>query len=151
MDEKEPELNDFGQPNWFHMHGTKMRLQKDECIEGRLVVIKGSAAEVRIIASPIEGWFIVEWRLDHPLHTETSGRAFFDDSELAAAFGLLDNFGSSEWLIDRFGGTVAKKCKFIRWKDFLNIAGPGTGLGGDPNVSIRLNEEIKNAIRGLHH
>jgi len=151
MKEKEPELNDYGQPNWFHAHGTKMRLQKDECIDGRLVVIKGSAAIVRIGASPVAGWFIVEWRLAHPLFTETSGRAFFDDSELAAAFGLLDNFGSSEWLIDRFGGTVAKKCKFIRWKEFLNITGPGTGLDGDPNVSIRLSEEIKTALGGLHH
>jgi hypothetical protein len=52
-------------------------------------------------------------------------------------------------MIEPFGGTVAKQRKFIRYHEFLNIPGPGSGYQGDPNVSIELYPETIAAVRNL--
>lgn len=147
--EKEPEMAEIG-PIWWISHGTKMKLDKNESSK-EVLVLKGSAAEVRITKAPGEesGWFI-EYRIDHGGGCQTNGRVWMTDSELGAAFGLVEDVErNSSWMIERFGGTVAKQRKFIRYRDFLNIPGPGSGYQGDPNVSIELYPETKLAIHNL--
>ncbi len=53
------------------------------------------------------------------------------------------------WLVGRYGGNSAVQSKFIRWGNFLNIPCPGTGHDGDPNVSIYVTDEIREAVRKL--
>lgn len=146
--EKTPELKEADIPVWWVSHGTKMRLVPDENLKN-WVVIRGSAAEVRIMKAPGKGWF-VEYRIDHGGFGQTNGRVWMTDSEIGAAFGLKDEIEHpSNYIIERFGGTVAMQRKFIRWKEFLNIPGPGTGYQGDPNVSIKLYPETIEAVRNL--
>lgn len=144
----------FGVPVWCHHHGSKMRVEKIDLEKGTLV-IAGSAAEVIIQKVSIHpdtkgwnvDWEVVQWK---PNNEGARGRAFFTDKDLAAAFDLSSESGKfGQWLIGRYGADSAEQGKYIRFKGFLNIPCPGTGHDGDPNVSIHLDEEIKDAVRQL--
>ncbi len=124
--------------------------------ESKRLDIAGSAAKAVIKRASLvypgaKGWF-VDWEVvqSYPCDEVVRGRRQFNDDELTAAFGLTDNPGEHGlWLLDRFGGDSAEQGQYIRWRNFLNIPCPGTGHDGDPNISIRLNEEIKEAVRQL--
>lgn len=68
-----------------------------------------------------------------------------------AAFGLRDGWcpEGGSGLICAYGGEAAFQGQFIRWKEFLNIPGPGTGHDGDPNISLQLSGEIVEAARSF--
>ena len=150
---REPEKGIYGNPVWCHHHGSKMLLVISDEHE-REVHIAGSAAKVIItpVAEADDRWRVV-WHIAHglPFYGEVHGNTIFTSEELLTAFGVRSSVQAdhSIWLIERFGGDAAFQGKYIRWKDFLNIPGPGTGHDGDPNVSIHLDDKIKNAIRGL--
>jgi hypothetical protein len=73
-----------------------------------------------------------------------------DTDTLKSAFGIHEANGyASDWLLNEFGGTCASQGKFLRYKDYLNIPGPGTGHDGDSNVSIELDRSIQTAARDL--
>ena len=152
MNGKVPELDEMGQPVWWHHHGTKMKFQEMDSIEGSWVVIRGSAAEVRIMKITKDN-FVAKYRIDHGPLIEIQGLVGMRRSELTAAFlGAIqvDEYDKlSQWLLDRFGGTVARQRGFIRWNSFLNIPGPGTGHDGDANVSIKIDNAIEKAVVGL--
>lgn len=142
-------------PDWWHHHGSKMRVQELD-LQGHNLVIAGSAAKVMIrVASQVHpeatGWFI-EWEVVQyqPYGEIVRGRVQVTNEELAVAFDLLYSpVTTGDWLLDRFGGDVAEQGKYIRWQRFLNIPCPGTGNDGDPNVSIELDKEIKEVVRQL--
>ncbi|MDP2630772.1 MAG: hypothetical protein Q8P56_05175 [Candidatus Uhrbacteria bacterium] len=150
----EPEIRIYC-PIWFHHHGSKMKVVAFDEKECRLV-IAGSAAKITIrpgrqIQEGGDGW-VVDWEVIQRVAYDeaTRGRRQFDSDELAAAFGLTGDSGDfGQWMIDQYGAHSAEQGKYIRWEDFLNIPCPGTGHDGDPNVSIHLDEKIKNAVRQL--
>ena len=73
-----------------------------------------------------------------------------DDEHLKMAFGLSEESGKyGDWLIGRFGGESAEQGQFIRFENFLNIPCPGTGHDGDPNISIVLDDKIRDAVEHL--
>jgi len=88
---------------------------------------------------------------------KTNGSVIFPDQVLLAAFCLTDDPGVgvdwSQWLLDQYGGDLAIQGRFIHWTSqhttFLNIPCPGTGHDGDPNISLEVTPEIKDAIRQL--
>lgn len=139
----------MGSPDWCHHHRSKMRLEAT----GRdSLIISGSAAEVKISRLPdvTYGEWLVEWEIIQSPHEKTSGNLIFSADELRAAFGLTEQSGlHGHWLIERYGGDSAAQGRYIRYKDYLNIPGPGTGHDGDPNVSIHLDGDIKEAILRL--
>ncbi len=150
----EPEIRLYF-PIWCHHHGSKMRVVEFDEKEHRLV-IAGSAAKViirpgREVQEGGDGW-VVSWEvIQHVAYDEAvRGQRQFDSDELAAAFGLTDNSGDfGQWMLDQFGAHSAEQGKFIRWKHFLNIPCPGTGHDGDPNVSIHIDDEIRDAVQRL--
>lgn len=149
MEEIEPELKKIeAVPVWYHNHGNKMKIRAIG-IQKDFLVIQGSAAEV-VITKVVEG-YLVGWKIRHGgPEIGVLGKTWFSSDDLAMAFGLrntIPKFG--KWLIERFGGTTASQGAFIRYKDWLNIPGPGTGHDYDPNVSIQLTQEIKQAVRTL--
>jgi len=133
-------------PIWFHHRGSKMEfVVQDE----NTVNIRSKAASLLIRRSLVGVDYLVEWNIDHDPGF-TKGNVWMTESELASAFGLSDNMGDfGEWLIARFGGTTAAEGKFIRYKKFLNVPCPGTGNDGDPNISIMINNNIREAIRHI--
>lgn len=145
---KKPRLN-FGYPIWFNSKGMKMMLVPDS--KDDTVKIAATAAILSVQRmGPHE--FIVNWQivLCAPSDEKTTGSRRFSKEEVQMAFGLSDRTDhSSDELIERFGGTSASQGRFLRYQEFLNIPCPGTGHNGDPNISIELDGNIKEAIRRL--
>jgi hypothetical protein len=155
---RNPSYKTGGFPIWWHNHGLKMRVELFDK-EKPILVISGSAAKITIknISSEYpnypheEGW-LVDWEVKYwaPLELKACGRCNFTKEELLSAFGLSKFTGDNgDCLIERFGAESAQQGKYIRWKKFLNIPCPGTGHDGDPNVSIYIEEDIREAIEQL--
>lgn len=135
-------------PEWFIHKGLKMRLLQNS----RRDTVKVASKAATLSVQRVDGEFIVSWKiiLSAPSGEQTIGLRRFSKEELLAAFGLSDwTDPSSDELIERFGGTSAVQGRFFRYENFLNIPCPGTGDNGDPNISIELDENIKEAIRRL--
>ena len=139
-----------GIPEWWNQHGHKAQVTHSYK-EIKTLTISSTAMSVDINQHPKKkGLWRVRWRIDYSMSEMTRGEVYFSSEELESAFGLSEKSGESgNWLIERFGGDVAGQGKFIRWKDFLNLPCPGTGHDGDPNVSIFLDDKMKECVRGL--
>ena len=147
----------FG-PVWWHHHGIKMdhptyvRLSR-----GAVVMrIEASAAELTVRGTcqledgKVKRIWNIEWRVvqSYPGAFGTTGRTRLNDQGLARAFGLddsVDPYGG-EALVQKYGATTAKQGGFIRLAEYLNIPCPGTGNDGDPNISLWISDEIKQAV-----
>lgn len=137
-------------PVWCHHHCTKFGVER---AGKKRVVLTASAAKVtitRVGKSIDQGWY-VDWEVRHSADTKVNGRAYMQMDMLRAAFGLANHLtgDSGDWLIERYGADSAQQHAYIRWKNYLNIPCPGTGHDGDPNVSIELDDDIKDAVRKL--
>jgi hypothetical protein len=148
-----PQLKLGGFPVWCHNHSLKMRLVVST--ENR-VVIRGSAATLAVTFHEVDKYgrrWRINWLVMQSVSENVRGEVEFYEDHLAAAFGLTDKPPSfpelSQWLIDRYGADVATQGRFIRYQDYLNIPCPGTGHDGDPNISVLLDEEMKEAVRLL--
>lgn len=135
-------------PVWWHHHGDKMRFVEEESRDGSWVVFRASAAEITVRAA--DGNFEVVYAINNGWRGGINGIVNMDREMVEAAFGLKDEIENfSQGTIDRHGATVARQGIFIRWNEYLNIPGPGTGSDGDPNVSLEISGEIKEAIADL--
>lgn len=145
----EPKLTGIS-PEWWHHFGAKMELGQ-AVYEAGFAVITGPAATLRIQrVEPTKSWS-VEWRVTFGPDSRVSGNIDMTDEELLVAFGLADRpdqYGQ-QWLLNRFGGDAGEQGKFLRWRNYLNIPGPGTGSDGDPNISIELNDKMKTVVKRL--
>lgn len=141
----------FG-PDWWHHHGTKMRVQKQEK-QNQFLVIAGSSATLKVVrrASTVgEGCWYVYWEVIYAPSERANGRVIFTTEELKSAFGLSHESGEhGEWLLKRYRASSAEQGKYVRRGDFLNIPCPGTGQDGDPNISLEIDGEIRTAMRQL--
>jgi hypothetical protein len=148
---KQPELKMGDMPVWFHHHGTKMSVTYNTTHLLGLIIIESSAVILKIEkkSSNVISWLMTMQIIHSPTQKSTN-QIEFDKDNLERAFGLrddFDEFGSS--ILSEYGGTTGHQGYYIRYKNYLNIPGPGTGHDGDPNVSIKLNDQIKNAIKIL--
>jgi len=145
-----------GHPDWWHHHGAKVQAVG---IDFNNKILMFNASAMRLIIWPTSilptmsdrSW-LVEWHViqSRASNESVQGRRLFSNDELAAAFGIIEESGDyGQWLIDRYGAESAEPGLFIRWRDCLNIPGPGTGHDGDSNVSIKLTPEIKEAVGKL--
>jgi len=144
-------------PVWWHENGYRLRV-KELNVDTKVLVLSATAAKLTIsphVLTENKGWD-VDWEIvqSYPRQEKANGRVFFFEQQLRAAFYLSDDLDKgdaevSQWLLDRYGGDLAVQGSFIRFKNFLNIPCPGTGHDGDPNISIEITEEIKEAVRQL--
>ncbi len=148
---RSPLLEDAsGLPDWCHHHCGKMKVDRlDVDAKERRFVIKASAVKVTIFRANDCEWF-VNWEITHDLNMKSFGRTLLTNLDLARAFCIDEgSHESGKGLLERYGGESAKQGCYIRWKNFLNIPCPGTGDDGDPNVSIEISEEIREAVKQL--
>ncbi len=131
-----------------------MSLDKERTDAEHEVVINGSAAEVKV--RPYfqreweKEWWIVEWQIKHSPYEYVQGSVVFDSALLEQAFGLSnDSHDLGDEVLKLHGGTSAFPARFIRYGNYLNIPGPGSGHDGDPNVSIELTPVVQETIRRM--
>lgn len=145
----DPKLKMGNIPIWFHNHGSKMDVPY---YNEDLVVIESNAGRVTIQRRETHREIL--WKVNyHIIHGEnmlTYGDIIMTSTTLARAFALddgCDEFGSQ--IVKEYGGTTGLQGKYIRYKNYLNLPGPGTGHDGDPNLSIELSEKIISTIKQL--
>lgn len=139
-------------PIWWHCHGKKMQIKTLD-LGRKFLKLAGSAAELNIekFADFIGDIWNVEWCILHSPIENVTGTILFTGEELRTAFGLkpVTTPSNDKHLIERFGGDRAYRGKFFGYGNHLNIPGPGTGHDGDPNISIEISDEMRDAIKQL--
>lgn len=146
-----------GPPDWYNQHGWKMELQSPDIFNGGpcdLVIGNGVVAILRIARVAKRPKYVIDWRVAHDGGIDcphTGGRIETNPVELARMFRLSDERGddTDEWLTQRYGGTVGVQGKFLRSGRYLNIPCPGTGHDGDPNISVFVTDEIRDAVGAM--
>ena len=147
-----PQMRD-GHPIWFHPGGLNIKL---DSTERDIVFLEAKNAELTI--EKTGGGIVIRWELNDNWF-EVQGDVALCYEELATAFGVpwepTEEDADEEpvlyckWLIGRYGGDRAVQGKFIGYKQYLNIPGPGTGNDGDPNISVSITNDIKKAVGAL--
>lgn len=143
----------YDHPIWFCRDGLEMQLDSSYT-EG--ILIFGERSQLVIRTRNTDGTSICFWDLSWQIQENdqcyTKGTRVFSKRDIEAAFGLIDYVQETpdcHWIIRQYGGNSAAAGKFLRWKEFLNIPGPGTGRSGDPNLSIKINSVMQEGIRQL--
>ncbi len=110
-------------------------------------------AQLQIRGSASRGRFKVAWRITFAVGGEwMQGDVHFSEDELKQAFNLLppnSAVGDLVVMKEKFDADRAVPGHFIRKGKFLNVPMPGTGMDGDPNISILITDEIQKAVRNL--
>jgi hypothetical protein len=141
-----PEMGCVG-PVWYNNHGGKMDLRSKND-DGLVIASHAAFLEIARVPKQRSVYYSAKWEIKFSANEIVKGSILMSAAELLGAFGIKDHVDDlSRWMIVRFGGSSASQGKFLRYHDFLNIPGPGTGNDGDPNISILLDQEIKEAIR----
>ena len=139
---------EVGVPEWYNMHGSKINII-DFDTPTLTLIIAGGAASLRISYIFAKRW-AVRWEIIQSVDQKIKGSVYFSPSELEAAFGLSGDSGDfGDWIIERYGADSAEQGKYIRWDRFLNIPCPGTGHDGDPNISIYVDDVLRDAVQDL--
>lgn len=147
------EMKMFGMPIWFHHHGTKVTYIGFNHANApeRTMLLKSSVVKIEIYPNRPGTGYIVFYVITQSPETNNTGQIWMDKEDLEAAFGMrstCEAFGG-QWLADKYGADVAHQGKYIRYGNFLNIPSPGTGSDGDPNVSLHVDEKMREAIKDI--
>ena len=142
----QPKSKGLGIPEWFHMHGNKIRVREADPAKP-LLVLASNSVEVRIHPHVGQGWDL-EYEIRQPDGPPTKGTFWMCTRDFRAAFRMSDECHET-WgapVILQYGGHVAHEDKYIRFEKYLNIPRPGTGDDGDPNVSIWVDDGIQASV-----
>lgn len=142
-------MNDV--PRWHHSHSNKLSVIGFNSVNypvRKTLILKSNAVDVRIHPDASQKGWVVEYEIRHCPDSVTKGGVWMSENDLKTAFDLSDvcerRFGQK--VLDTYGGDVAHQGMYIRYHEFLNIPGPGTGDDGDPNVSIYIDEMITASV-----
>lgn len=146
-------------PSWWSAKGINMKVDGVVLERGKHPIVNiaiGSAARVFICqCDSRRGDFDVQYHINHCDGSHSSGSIVMSRADLARAFGLINGYGvgfshSGAGLLEMgYELDAASQGKYVRLGNYLNIPHPGTGLVGDPNVSVQIKAEMKSAIQAL--
>lgn len=138
-------------PKWFHHHGFKLSLGGEPIIQatfGNEVVVNSNVAHLQIGPSMTRGIYQVLWCIAFSSNESVQGKICLTRNELKGAFLLLDS-GEKSVFAELFDADAGVQGHYIRKGKWLNIPAPGNGFDGDPNISVFVSDEIKEAVRKL--
>lgn len=142
----ENERDPMGKPIWWHHHGIKLSVMTKVKNE---LILESSAAKLSISFLKKNHWEVC-WEVGQVGGQGSEGTVILSSKELREAFDYgLTPVKAEDFLFTRYGATAGRQGKFIRTDRFLNIPCPGTGNDGDPNISILITTEIKEAVKKL--
>lgn len=142
----------IGMPKWVHPHSVKVEFDKDKSVRTRTIRFESKVVSVTISRLRPYSWHVA-YRIAQPWgFTESS--VSLHTAELLCALNIDDSAGiagteESKWWQTAYGSDVCVPGKFIRQGNWLNIPCPGTGVDGDPNLSIFLDEGDKKHFRNI--
>ena len=138
-------------PTWAHKSGDKMVIQGSPMPPYLHLESKSGFAELRINWQEDRRCWTLNWHLfDRGMTAVSSGNREVTSRELQAAFGLLEAVLPEDSLMNRRSGRdITLRGLFIRQGQWLNMPCPGTGLDGDPNITIFITHEIRREIRRI--
>ncbi len=141
-------------PPWWNQEGAVTRVQTLDAEGGILILTNGGNAHIFLVRASrthplMLGWF-VDWDICLRVCGDVGvrGRVSLTSKDLQCAFGLADD-GASKTKFGSHEVEYGVPGKFARNGSFLNIPCPGTRFLGDPNVSIEVTDEIKEAVKKL--
>jgi hypothetical protein len=142
-------------PTWWNQNGFYVSgIELD--IDNLTLIFSSTVAKLTITRAPHvnpedwKGWF-VDWEVvyNFPQKTGVKGRTDFNSRHLKGAFNFLNETEHEKQLVNKYQCDSVSKGRYIRFRDCLNIPGPGTGLNYDANFSMTLTKEIRNAVAQL--
>ncbi len=140
-------------PDWWVGHGDKMVPDKPDFERNMLVIRNGEVATLTIqLADVPDEWRLI-WEVHH-IDGSVRGQTQVTSKELEVAFGLKEVRFSEQPaemadFANRYGAHASVQGRFIRFGNYLNIPHPGAGAQGDPNISVFISNEIRDAVRQL--
>lgn len=145
-------------PPWWARQGLKMVADANS-EHGLVIISNANAASLRISRNDGSGErYTLAWSVAH-LDAHSHGSLCLEKAELLRAFGYSDGHDPSEdgfgeggeMLEERIGLrlSAAMLGRYARRGPYLNIPHPGTGLPGDPNISVYITPEIRTAVVAL--
>lgn len=149
----EPEIvTKSGAPPWFYESENPPDVFGGVDLKNYLINFKSDAVKIELKrdASGHDGWYI-RYKIIHSPFSSNSGIVWMTTQDVLTAF-KLSNICDGIWgqeVLSVYGGEVAHQGRYIRYRKFLNIPGPGTGLSGDANVSIYVTEKISKMVEVL--
>jgi len=155
---KIPEFQSIGEiPIWWHQHGDKMRLNPWDQNPEKVIIRNGTVASLIIDGNVnaseqyLKDSLSLEWFVRSSKNEYSTGKRLMAPEIVRAAFGIgtFPEKRLSKWLLERFGGDSAHQGSFIRWQEYLNIPSPGTGHDHDPNISILIDDDMREAVNRL--
>lgn len=167
---RRPEIRQFF-PVWWHHHGSKIPSRPTAVTENSLTW-QASAAYLTLTwvecepTQPHSPEFPLRhycWWLEYQIiwgGCERVKAVIRPCTEtLRVMFGLQRHFTDrfdiilANQIIQQYGGTTAKQGRFIRWDSdtqpgvsHVNIPHPGFGHDGDPNLSVAVDDEMRQVV-----
>lgn len=150
---KPPPLTSSGHPLWFNPEGAKITRITPEYNHPAEPILWLESDKVSVsIKYDIKDKWIFHYTIY--INNESSIKCDISMSaeEIYIAFGIIDECENRPWdrgqeIINQFGGQFCLQGQFIRWKNWVNVPGPGTGLKGDVNLSLEITEEMRKIVR----
>lgn len=131
-------------PTWWSPKGDKMQVTSRDIKKGTLEISNGNVAKLRIRSLTGQKWR-VSWTI-HQVSGQVFGYFHADRQMLEVAFLVTIIVPEKMQNESRFEGQAFVQGSFIRCGRWLNIPHPGTGSQGDPNISIFVSNEMRDAV-----
>ena len=135
-------------PSWAHYASARVYIVFNRQGKKCLTISSGSChLKIRPIGDGKRKWEVRWIMFDKGPGNEVYGTRIFNPVELATAFDLhRDLVKTDDLFTAHYNAEYGIPGKFIRKGQFLCIPCPGTGVDGDPNMSIFLFPFIKQNI-----
>ncbi|MFH1145597.1 MAG: hypothetical protein V1707_01385 [bacterium] len=150
-----PTIEAVNPPSWWQTHGTKVTLNfggsKSMAVDLSSHVVSVSITRDKGMRDKGISDYKIRYTIDH-FWGSTKMEIYFTTEELEGAFGLSDYSGEGVVAVKRTVNetiTCATQGKYIRKGRYLCLPGPGTSLQGDPNLSLYIHDEIREAMKNL--
>lgn len=128
-------------PRWFHPAGAGLSVRWKSKKKKRIILTSKLGATTTISFKSSEKKWRIDYRLGNGHHTNTKNSVFLTTAQLLRAFNVkIGHYSKRPYAI---------KGLCYRKDNFLNLPQKGTGLDGDPNLSIYLKDEIKQELIDL--
>lgn len=150
--------NAFPHPHWFNSHGVKMGVMNLAEKESKLTLASSAASLVIDLYSRSQDTYRLKWHVMFTVNSWAAGQIIVSQKMLRAMFGLSDiqpyyrdyDPHAQDWLKkNRLRATSVWPNLYIRSGGHLNIPCAGSGDDGNPNLSVFIHQEIKEAVGKL--